>query len=475
MRSICLTVLLLLSLLFSSCNKGDVSSLPNTSNAHDDKNNSSISCPAGNAQSDVGSQAAESTNIITTVTPPSDLSVHTDASANIEIGGLWETDKGQYLIRMSSNTYNIVFFDYALMKQYPLCNKPNCAHNGAGCNSYLGSRGNKTQGGYSYSHKEIAIESYLKSIFVYNSRLYILINNEIISMKPDGTDRFVLVKIPDKYFSMTLLYADGEFIIEASVYKPANNDKLDVDIITAFLKLDISKKEIVELSTWKSPNHKATEKILGIYNENAYFLRVMEGEQLSGATQESYDRALNSVKNGIVKINIKSGERETFIQDQTAFRIDYVQFLGNCIYYHSRQDKIIYEINLPTGDKKSLIKNLDGYCGVTTIENGKLIYYIYYNESDFDKKDPRKPGKFYYDMRTGNMQPIKPITGGSEAIVYGTFQGDYLMRVSETKDNFQVGKISKTDFWAGAYNKAKGKFTFAIKDAKQSAISGGII
>lgn len=463
MRQKLISIFILIYIFLCGCNKDTVS------NPNGNKNINSENHSTGNS----AVQVHESTNIISSEARPFDISEHTNGT-NLKLGVSWETDKGRYaILPLNNSSYNIVFFDYALMKQYPLCNKPNCSHNGEDCNSFLHNFEIKSGGNLTYSPTETHYSRF-KSVFMYNGRIYILSNNRIISMKPDGTDRTTIVNIPDKYHPESMFYVDGKFIIEASVYTQNVDNKHEINSVTAFLQLDISKKEVVELSKWEHHNEEPSIIMLGIFNENAYYLRSVEGELMTESTQEAYDRARNTAKRGVLKVNIKTGESETFIEDQLAFQFDYVNFIGNCIYYHSRKDKIMYEINLESGEKRGLITNLEGYCGVTTIVDGKLIYYINYNESEIEKKESRSPGKFYYDMKTGKTQEIKPISGGSEAIVFGRYRGDYLMKTSESKDSFQIGRISKADFWAGEYNKAKETFTFEFKDIK-NILFGGLI
>jgi len=413
--------------------------------------NSGLPSSENNTQTS-GNSSQVSSNSAVTIIPPNDLSHDTNASNNVRIFGLWETDKGQYSIVRLNQSMNILFLDYSLMKQYPLCNKPNCDHGGSYCNSFLG-------GGLDTGF-----------MFVYNNTLYILYNNELISMNPDGTNRSVVLKVPDKYKANSLIYADHQFIIEASVYTAPKEGEQHSHPKWIFLKINLDKKEINELGSWEIPeentNNEINESLLGTYNGYAYYRRAQAGEPLASATQESYDKSLNTAKNGIVKINIQNGTRDNVLTDTYAKEVDYLQLLGNCIYYHSRQDKAMYEINLNNNSNKAVINNLNGYCGSTTILDGKLIYYIYYNESDFGKSNPRKPEKRYFDLKTGSQNQVKNTTNNNEVFIYGIYQDDYLIKIDDKDQKMQVGWISRQDFWDGKYDRIKKVFSFNLKEAK---------
>ncbi|MDR3239027.1 MAG: hypothetical protein LBT44_02935 [Clostridiales bacterium] len=336
--------------------------------------------------------------------------------------------------------YQIQFWDDSAETKIVLCNKPNCKHDTADCNAYL-APGEQTHG--------------FLWIAEINGKVYCVdAENSLFVMDKNGTNRKKLLQFDNKYSLLsaalrdTVVYADVNYIApnpENKVYES------DVPMQRALLAINLAAENCKELYSFKQEDN---TKFLWLSNEKAVYYYEQPSAVLSEYSQQALDAEENGHKASVFSINLEDGIRNDIIST-TAFSLNPVLLDSDNLYFHSRKDKQIKQIDINNGKETVVAENISGYLlfPENRLFDGKLLYQADNQRTDA-YANPQKVNESYW---------VDVSTGKSNKITYGISSGNtapFYTFVAETSKYFVLAndgdflRIGKDDFWSGSYEKA---------------------
>lgn len=137
--------------------------------------------------------------------------------------------------------------------------------------------------------------------------------------------------------------------------------------------------------------------------------------------------------------------------------MDAASIQGSCLYYHSRKEKSIVEVNLLTGEKHALVNGVSGYVIVGNIIDGKLQYTKDNASNDFEGKNPKPNELFYIDLQTKSGRAITFLSGkyNNPAYILGKYGGYYYINMDAKDDGeyVRLGRIKSEYYWNNDFSK----------------------
>jgi len=368
----------------------------------------------------------------------------------------WSGPLGIY--RVQNNL--IYFYDYSSDTVIPLCNKPNCKHEGDDCNAYVPG-----------SHW---ITGDSKFLYLYSADGKTA--PKIIQTNHDGTNRNDKAIISGNYSLLDGFKLDGLFCFCAQ-YAVEGKDSVEPITKMALLAVDTNTNTIKEIYS-EEVDTSYSYKFLGVSTGNAIFQKMSETKPLTSYSQAALDAEMNGHDCKIYSVELQSGIISELINDKS-YNIDPVIMDADKLYYHSRKDSQIKSYDLKTKKVNIITENLSGYIVFldTPYVDGKLLFQKDNATTDAYAKPLKENETFYVNTNNGEIKKVAfmidqgeghkcPFLGfvgiTPDRFIVETEQSvDWSKVITESgiqmfpKDSIGksvFGIIRKDDFWQETYN-----------------------
>lgn len=325
------------------------------------------------------------------------------------------TDSAAYYITASED--HKVYLIYARpvdSEQFVLlCGRPNCSHTDKNCNAYAG-----------------------VGLGFYRNRIYTTVPSmengfcmEVVSMRPDGTDRKSEAKIPFVFFSDGhvkgmdhCVFHNGKLLL---YFSPDDSAPYEEQVARIFC-LDLETKELIEpFASYSTPNIRP------------WISMRPSGHYVYDACE--YRNADGSIENWLVEMDLDSGSVRKLLQPADALIYDTFYVDGDTLYYLEPAQGFV-EYHLRTG--KTVVKEppVEGLAYAYYDENqiyahtvsGENWEYrtIYFLSRDYQLVDQLTlPERMVYRWRDGQY-------------LYFTLKGDFVFSHVLNRQDIGSGRLS---------------------------------
>lgn len=229
-----------------------------------------------------------------------------------------------YMIASEDRKVNLIYVRPVDSEQFVLlCSRPNCSHADENCNAYAG----------------FALGFYRNRIYTSVPSMQNGIDTEVVSMRPDGTDRKLEAKIP------YVLFSDGH--AEGMGYRLFHNGKLLLyfqpndevpyeEQVTRIFCLDLETKELTEpFASYFTPDIRPR---ISMRPSGHYVYDACE-----------YRNADGSIENWLVEMDLDSGSVRKLFQPVDTPISDTFYVDGDMLYYLEPEQGFV-EYHLHTGE-----------------------------------------------------------------------------------------------------------------------------
>ena len=308
------------------------------------------------------------------------------------------TEGGLYYLTMRDKTatqngpyyYLVQYMDDATGETMTLCNKPNCEHNDESCPAYIDVEANLNIG--------------TAFLFVYNGKLYMFNQDgHLYASELDGTGRTAVITLPGKYTYGSGYLLDGCVFLDAD-YMDDSEEEESLRYRAALLRLNLADNTYEELYAYST----VSDTLLGVLPDRAVYARVAELPAAENPlTQEERDALYNGLETKILTRTFADGTEEILL-DTTSGEADPIRMIGDTLYFHSRQDRTLYQCDPMIGEQTPLQENLEGYITFPeyALYDGRLLYIKNNTETYAYEPTPSKNECFALKTDTQDVQEI---------------------------------------------------------------------